>query len=132
MSIFQKSVIKKHLATIDKNIIDTAFNNFKQNYNDNKIQKIKLLKEEEYQDGFLRDIFVNVFGYTLKPDDNFNLEREFKNQTDGKKADATIIKDGNAIAVIELKSTTTKDLKSITEQAFNYKNNQPNCKFVIT
>lgn len=34
--------------------------------------------------------------------------------------------------VIELKSTKTKDLKSITEQAFNYKNNQPDCKYVIT
>ena len=37
-----------------------------------------------------------------------------------------------AVAVIELKSTKTKDLKSITEQAFNYKNNQPECKYVIT
>ncbi len=31
-----------------------------------------------------------------------------------------------------MKSTKTKDLKSITEQAFNYKNNQPDCKYVIT
>jgi len=91
-----------------------------------------MLKEEEYQDGFLRDIFVDVFGYTLKPDQNFNLVREFKNQTDGKKADGAILKDGNAIAVIELKSTKTKDLKNITQQAFNYKNNQPYCKYVIT
>nr|MDA3837700.1 N-6 DNA methylase [Candidatus Delongbacteria bacterium] len=53
-------------------------------------------------------------------------------QTDGKKADGAILKDGNAIAVIELKSTKTKELKSITEQAFNYKNNQPECKYVIT
>ena len=93
---------------------------------------IKTLKEEEYQDDFWRDIFVDVFDYTLKPDDNFNLVREFKNQADGKKADGAILDDGNAIAVIELKSTKTKDLKSITQQAFNYKNNQPHCKYVIT
>jgi hypothetical protein len=36
-----------------------------------------------------------------------------------------------AIAVIELKSTKTKDFKNVTEQAFGYKNNQPECKYVI-
>jgi hypothetical protein len=90
------------------------------------------MKEEEYQDGFLRDIFVDVFGYTLKPADNYNLAREFKNQTDGKKADGAILKNDKAIAVIELKSTKTKDLTNITQQAFNYKNNQPECKYIIT
>ena len=95
----------------------------KENYSPAKIEKIKKLKEEEYQDGFLRDLFVDVFGYTLKPDDNYNLVREFKNQGDGKKSDGAILKNEKAVAVIELKSTKTKDLKSITEQAFNYKNN---------
>ncbi len=37
-----------------------------------------------------------------------------------------------AIGVIELKSTKTKNLESIKEQAFGYKNNQPDCKYVIT
>ena len=71
-------------------------------------------------------------GYTLRPNENFDLQREFKNQTDGKKADGAILKDENAIAVIELKSTKTKDLTKITQQAFNYKNNQPECKYIIT
>jgi type I restriction-modification system DNA methylase subunit len=132
MPIFQKSVIQKHLANLEQSQLDDAFKIFKDNYSVDKIQQIKLLKEEEYQDGFLRDIFVDVFGYTLKPDEHFNLVREFKNKTDGKKADGAILKDGNAIAVIELKSTKTKYLKSITQQAFNYKNNQPYCKYVIT
>ena len=132
MPIFQKSVIQKHLAHLEQSHLDDAFKIFKHNYSADKIQQIKTLKEEEYQDGFLRDIFVDVFGYTLKPDNNFNLVREFKNQTDGKKADGAILKDANAIAVIELKSTKTKDLKSITQQAFNYKNNQPHCKYIIT
>jgi type I restriction-modification system DNA methylase subunit len=132
MGIFQKSVIQKHLSNLDKELLEKAYQKFRENYSPGKIEKIKELKEEEYQDGFLRDLFVDVFGYTLKPDDNYNLAREFKNQGDGKKADGAILKNEKAVAVIELKSTKTKDLKSITEQAFNYKNNQPDCKYVIT
>ncbi len=132
MEIFQKSVVNNHLINLDKEQVDKAFNKFKENYSPAKISEIRKLKEEEYQDGFLREIFVDIFGYTLKPADNYDLAREFKNQSDGKKADGAILKDGKAIVVIELKSTKTKDLTSITEQAFNYKNNQPDCKYVIT
>ena len=132
MQIFQKSVIKKHLKNLDQDKVEKAFQIFKQNYNPAKIEQIKTLKEEEYQDGFLREIFVDVFGYTLRPNENYDLQREFKNKTDGKKADGAILKNDNAIAVIELKSTKTKDLTQITQQAFNYKNNQPECKYVIT
>ena len=132
MQIFQKSVIQKYLKSLDNEKLEKAYSKFKENYSLAKIEKIKKLKEEEYQDGFLRDLFVDVLGYILKPDEDFNLAREFKNQTDGKKADGAILKDEKAIAVIELKSTKTRDLTSITEQAFNYKNNQPECKYVIT
>ncbi len=135
MAIFQKSVIQKHLSNLDKDQIENAFQKFKENYGPAKIEKIKQLKEEEYQDGFLRDLFVDVFGYTLKPDANYNLVREFKNQADGRKADGAIIDNNRvepvALAVIELKSTKTKDFKNVTEQAFGYKNNQPECKYVI-
>jgi len=132
MAIFQKSVIQKHLNNLNKEQVEKAYLEFKSNYNPAKIEQIKTLKEEEYQDGFLRDIFVDVFGYTLRPDENYNLQREFKNQSDGKKADGAILKNEKAIAVIELKSTKTKDLTKVTQQAFNYKNNQPECKYVIT
>ncbi len=132
MQIFQKSVIKKHLKNLDQGKVEKAFQTFRQNYNPAKIERIKTLKEEEYQDGFLREIFVDVLGYTLRPDENYDLQREFKNQSDGKKADGAILKNSNAIAVIELKSTKTKDLTQITQQAFNYKNNQPECNYVIT
>ncbi|PKP13926.1 MAG: restriction endonuclease subunit M [Bacteroidetes bacterium HGW-Bacteroidetes-3] len=132
MAIFQKSVIKKHLNNLDKEQVEKAFLKFRENYTPAKIEHIKKLKEEEYQDGFLREIFVDVLGYTLRPSENFDLQREFKNQTDGKKADGAILKNENAIAVIELKSAKTKDLTLVTQQAFNYKNNQPECKYVIT
>jgi len=118
MAIFQKSVIKKHLNNLDKEQVEKAFLKYKSNYNPAKIEQIKTLKEEEYQDGFLRDIFVDVFGYTLRPDENYNLQREFKNQSDGKKADGAIIDNKGlnplALAVIELKSTKTKDLTKVT------------------
>ncbi|MCF6318604.1 MAG: type I restriction enzyme HsdR N-terminal domain-containing protein [Proteobacteria bacterium] len=132
MALFQKSVLNKHLNHLDENKVAKAFAKFQENYNSNKIAQIKNLKEEEYQDGFLRDIFVDVFGYTLRPEENYNLQREFKNQSDGKKADGAILKDDKALAIIELKSTKTKDLTKVTNQAFNYKNNQPDCKYVIT
>jgi hypothetical protein len=98
MQIFQKSVIKKHLKNLDQDKVEKAFQIFKQNYNPAKIEQIKTLKEEEYQDGFLREIFVDVFGYTLRPNENYDLQREFKNKTDGKKADGAILKNDNAIA----------------------------------
>lgn len=132
MSIFQKSVLNKHLNNLDKEKVEKAFLQFKTNYSPEKIEKIKLLKEEEYQDGFLREIFVDVLGYTFKPNENYNLVREFKNQSDSKKADGAILNAEKVVAVIELKSTSTKDLTSDTQQAFNYKNNQPGCKYVIT
>ncbi|MBI9060269.1 MAG: N-6 DNA methylase [Labilibaculum sp.] len=131
MGIFQKSVIKNHLKTLDSGQVEKAYQKFRENYNSAKIEEIKNLKEEEYQSEFLREIFVDVLGYTLRPSENYNLALEFKNQGDSKKADGAILKDGKAIAVIELKSTKTKDLKSVTEQAFGYKHNQPDCKYVI-
>jgi hypothetical protein len=108
MPIFQKSVIQKHLRGLNTVWLNTAYDKFNVIFNHKKIDRIIKLKEEEYQDGFLRDLFVEVLGYTLKQDDNFNLVREFKNQTDGKKADGAIIKDEKAVAVIELKSTKSK------------------------
>ena len=91
MSIFQKSVINNHISQLDKDQVEKAFTKFNDNYSFSKIAEIQKMKEEEYQDGFLRDIFVDVLGYTLKPAGNFDLAREFKNQTDGKKADGAIL-----------------------------------------
>ncbi|WP_353571352.1 TaqI-like C-terminal specificity domain-containing protein [Candidatus Albibeggiatoa sp. nov. BB20] len=136
MSIFQKSVLQNHLNQLDEEQLDIAFSHFKQLYSPERIENIKTSKEEEYQAGFMRDIFVDIFGYILKPDVDFNLQLEFKNQTvkkkDNRKTDSAIIRNGTAIAVIELKSTNTKDLDTVTKQAFSYKNHQANCLYVIT
>ncbi len=133
MPIFQKSVVNKYLKNLDELTVNQAYKRFIAFYgNKIKLHNILNLKEENYQEGFLREIFVNVLGYTISPDIDFNITTEFKNRTDSKKADGAILKDNTAIGVIELKSTKTPFLESITNQAFNYKHNQPNCRYVIT
>ncbi|MFA9240498.1 MAG: Eco57I restriction-modification methylase domain-containing protein [Candidatus Paceibacteria bacterium] len=98
-----------------------------------KVEYIKTVKEEKYQDGFLKDIFENCLGYTLDMTDpsNFNLEREKKNETDGKKADGVIYVDKKIVGVIELKAQDTKNLDKIEAQAFNYHASHSNSKYII-
>ena len=133
MPLFQKSVVNNFLKQLDLAELKIAYNNFLKFYGDKeRIQNIRLLKEENYQEGFLREIFVQVLGYTINPDKNYNLTTEFKNETDSKKADGAILQNGKAVGVIELKSTKTPNLESIKEQAFSYKNNQSKCRYVIT
>ena len=133
MSLFQSSVLKKYLKLQDNSSVDKAFNKYKKYFHNISIQEnIRESKEEQFQEGFLRELFVNVFDYTLNPNPNFNLTTELKNETSSKKADGAILKDGLALAVIELKSTKTKDLESIRQQAFDYKANQTGCEYVIT
>ena len=133
MSLFQKSVINKYRKTLNSTEIEKSLLKFQEFYgNQTRLENIRLLKEENYQEGFLREIFVQVLGYTINPEENYNLTTEFKNLTDAKKADGAILSEGKAICVIELKSTKTTSLESITEQAFNYKNHQPNCRYIIT
>jgi hypothetical protein len=52
MAIFQKSVIQKHLSNLDEELVEKAYQKFRENYSPAKIEKIKRLKEEEYQDRF--------------------------------------------------------------------------------
>ncbi|MCF8379702.1 MAG: N-6 DNA methylase [Bacteroidales bacterium] len=133
MSLFQKSVEKKHLNDLDSNLIDKKFADF-QNYfgNPTRQENIRNSKEEQFQEGFLRELFVKILGYTLNPEPNFNLTTELKNIANSKKADGAILKEEDATAVIELKGTDTNDLDKIETQAFGYKNHHPKCKYVIT
>ena len=132
MALFQKSVLNQYLKDLDKPKVANAYSLFKAHFHNAVIQQhIRDSKEEQYQGEFLIDLFVNVLGYTKNPQPNFNLQTEQKNETDSKKADGAILKDGNVLAVIELKGTNTTDLNTVTPQAFGYKNNQKNCKYVL-
>ena len=131
--LFQVSVEKKYLKELNEKRIDENFNKFLAYFgNKEQQERIRNLKEEQYQEGFLRDLFVKILGYTLNPKEGWNLTTELKNVTGSKKADGAIMKNDEAIAVIELKSTSTTNLEKVEEQAFNYKNHHPNCKYVIT
>lgn len=133
MSLFQKSVEKKYLNELDSKLIDKKYKAFQKYFGNSKIQEnIKNSKEEQFQEGFLRELFVNILDYTLNPNLGFNLTTEQKNVSDSKKADGAILKEDSAIAVIELKSTDTTDLDTVESQAFGYKNHHPNCVYVIT
>lgn len=133
MPLFQQSVIKKHIEAFDAKHIEERWQVFRGIFHTAEKQtNIRNSKEEQYQEGFLRDLFVNVLGYTINPEPNFNLLTEQKNITNSKKADGAILLDGKALAVIELKGTETTDLTKIEAQAFGYKSNQPGCNYVIT
>lgn len=132
MPLFQESIIKKYLATLDQDAIETAYNVFRQVYSASKIQNIKTAKEEQYQEGFIKDIFGTVLGYAVYPDHPYNIETEKKNETNSKKADGAILKDEKVFGVIELKDNKTKNLDAVKDQAFAYKNNHKECKYVIS
>ena len=136
MALFQKSVEKKYLNALDPALIEKKYADFQSYFGNFEIQQnIRNSKEEQFQEGFLRELFVSILGYTLNPHPNFNLTTELKNITNSKKADGAILSPENAgqvIAVIELKGTDTTDLDKIENQAFGYKNHHPKCKYVIT
>jgi len=132
MAFFQQSVLDKYLRALDSEKLQASFDEFKKTFQNPVIQdNIRQSKEEQYQRGFLRDLFVNVLGYRLNPQENFNLTTEYKNVKDSKKADGAILINEQVKAVIELKGTDTTDLNKVEEQAFGYKNNQPDCTYVI-
>jgi len=133
MPLFQKSVLSSQLKLQDKEKVNKAYKKYFKYFLNPTIQdNIRSSKEEEYQGIFLTELFVNILDYTLKPNEDFNLVAEYKNQTNSRKADGAILKDGAATGVIELKGTNTKDLESIRKQAFDYKANQKGCFYVIT
>lgn len=133
MALFQQSVINKHIESLDSKRIDQKWQIYTSIFHNSvKQNNIRNSKEEQFQEGFLRELFVNVLGYIINPDENFNLLTELKNTNNSRKADGAIIVEGKAIAVIELKGTETTDLGKIETQAFGYKNNQSGCNYVIT
>lgn len=133
MPLFQHSVLKKYLSELDESQVEAAWKRFQKHFHNAVIQQnILHAKEEEYQEGFVRDLFVNVLGYTLKPQPDYNFVLEQKSTTDATKSDGAILSpEGNVIAVIELKDTTTADLGKVERQAFGYKHQHKDCHYII-
>ena len=129
---FQSSVIKKYLAALNNEQVTKAWEVYKAYFLNPEIQdNIRSSKEEQFQEGFLRELFVKVFGYTLNPSPNFNLITEQKNETDAKKADGAILRNDKVIGVIELKDHKTTDLSHVERQAFGYKSQHKDTRYVV-
>jgi hypothetical protein len=129
LQIFQPTVLKNFKQ--DENLVKSRWISYQKFFE--KIDFVKKVKEEKYQDGFLKDIFENCLGYTLETTNpqNYNIRREEKNETDSKKADGVILVDGKVVGIIELKDQKTKNLDQIEEQAFNYHNSHTNSRYII-
>jgi hypothetical protein len=131
MSLFQTSVVRTHLQHQDHHKVKEALAIYRSVFVP-KIENIRATKEEQYQYGFLDDLFVKVLGFTLNPTPDYNLIAEQKNTADSRKADGAILREGEVIGVIELKSTQTRIMDKIVDQAFGYKHSHPACRYVIT
>ena len=130
--LLQKNIVKKYLALLSEEQTLAAWNQYQSYFLNEEIQQnIRQSKEEQFQEGFLRELFVKVLGYTLNPSPNFNLITEKKNETNSKKADGAIQKEDKVIGVIELKDHKTTDLSKVEPQAFNYKSQHPYARYVV-
>ena len=129
---FQNTIIKKYLAMLNDEQVKAAWEQYKALFLDQiRQENIQASKEEQFQEGFLRELFVKTLGYTINPDPDFNLITEKKNETDSKKADGAIQRDGKVIGIIELKDHKTPDLKQVETQAFGYKNRHRGTRYVV-
>ena len=132
MQIFQRNILNKYIESLDNTLIDEQYKTFSSFFLDPERQaNILNSKEEQFQEGFLRELFVKILGYTLNPDPNFNLTTEKKNETNSKKADGAILIDGKVVGVIELKDHKTNDLSKVEAQAFNYKSQHKEAIYVV-
>mgnify|MGYP002856586727 CR=1 FL=1 len=133
MQIFQRNILNKYIEGLDSSMIDSRYKLYSDYFLNPEIQEnIHQSKEEQFQEGFLRELFVKILGYTLNPSPNYNLITEQKNEDNGKKADGAILANGKVVGVIELKDHKTPDLSQIETQAFGYKNKNMDAAYVIT
>ena len=129
---FQNTIIRKYIAALPEEQLSKAWEQYKSYFLVPAVQEnIRASKEEQFQEGFLRELFVKVLGYTLNPTPDYNLITEQKNETDAKKADGAILRDGKVLGIIELKDHKTTDLSHVERQAFGYKSQHQGTRYVI-
>ncbi|MFZ4796701.1 MAG: hypothetical protein ACOYMA_04355 [Bacteroidia bacterium] len=85
MPLFQNSVLVKYQKTLNKQSIQDIYLTYKSYFHNTTIQEnIRNSKEEQFQEGFLNELFCKILGYTLNPNPNYNLITENKNIKDSK------------------------------------------------
>ena len=61
--LFQKNIIKKYLGLLNEELTQEAWNKYQAYFLNKEIQQnIRQSKEEQFQEGFLRELFVKVLG----------------------------------------------------------------------
>ena len=79
MAFFQNSVLHKHLNVQDTETVKAAYQKFTAYFHNPTIQQnIRNAKEEQFQEGFWRELFVNILGYVFDPHTNFYLTTDLK------------------------------------------------------
>ena len=132
MALFQSAVLNTFIERIKDSDLENSWSAFTAHFHNPEIQEnIRNSKEEEYQSGFLNDLFVNVLGYTKYPASGYNLRVEQRDEKGSKKADGALLVDEKVVGIIELKGTDTTDLDKVEQQAFGYKNNHRHVDYVI-
>lgn len=132
MQIFQRNILNKYIESLDISMIQDRYLHYSDYFLNPVIQEnIHQSKEEQFQEGFLRELFVKILGYTLNPSPNYNLITEKKNEGNSKKADGAILVSNKVVGVIELKDHKTPDLGQIEAQAFGYKNRNKEATYVV-
>ena len=130
--LFQNNIIKKYLSMLPSELTATAWTQYCKYFLNAEIQQnIRQSKEEQFQEGFLRELFVKVLGYTLNPSPGYNLITEQKNETNSKKADGATLLNDKVVGVIELKDHKTTDLSKVENQAFGYKSQHEGTRIVV-
>ena len=133
MALFQKSVQNDYLNRVQDSSIKEYWEYYDSYFNNPEKQKlIEQQKERRFYSEFIDELFVNCLGYTKKIGESQNYFIEEKNETDSGKADGAVKVNGEVVAVMEFKDTTTKNLKDVESQAFGYKNTHPKCNYIVT
>ena len=79
MALFQSTVVKKYSKAVNPTELKAKWELFSVYFHNATIQEnIRNSKEEEFQEGFLCELFVKILGYTINPEPNFNLKTEQK------------------------------------------------------
>ena len=58
MALFQEAIVKKHLKDLDPLALDIAYNEYLKVYSTEKIKNIRIAKEEQYQEGFIKNRYI--------------------------------------------------------------------------
>ena len=60
--MFQSTIVKKYVSTLKEDELISKWETFKSYFHDSGNQnRIRELKEEQFQEGFLKELFVGIF-----------------------------------------------------------------------